>query len=304
MLLPSMAYLKEKAQSEGKVLLDSLPELLMRFKQYSLVLLLICLLFQGCEMDPYLFNTEKLSNYNLPETVIPAAKRDFVSFTSQGKRLYGFYVHSDSSVAATKNLTVLYFHGNKHHLGEYWDRVELLFRAGYSVFIFDYQQFGMSEGTASEGALYADAEAAYQYLMDNYKPAAHTVLFYGYSLGGAAAINLAVSRKPAALILESAFASGEVLIQSGTLLDIPGDFLLSGTYDNKGKIRSIQVPVTILHGIEDSFIDIDKNGAVLFQNANNPKRFIRVAGANHTNVPEKMGIDNYLVFLQQLILFQ
>lgn len=263
--------------------------------------ILILLLLPGCDLDPYLFNTKKVDSYTVSGAVIPVSKRDFISFKSQGKTLYGFYIHTDSANQKTKDWTILYFHGNKHNLEEYWDRVELMYKAGYSILIFDYQQFGMSEGTASESALYADAKAACDFLMANYTPQANHLIYYGYSLGCAAAVNLAVSNTANRLILEAPFASGEALVQSGTLLDIPGEFLLKGEFNNKEKIKFIHTPLTILHGTDDSFIDINKNGKVIYENGNNPKKFIPVSGANHTNIPEKMGIDAYITFLRGII---
>ncbi|MBI5727459.1 MAG: alpha/beta hydrolase [Ignavibacteriales bacterium] len=273
----------------------------MHSKTLSFCWLFALFIISGCDLDPYLFNTKKVDSYQVSDVVIPVAKRDFISFKSQGKTLYGFYIYSDSSSQQTKDWTILYFHGNKHNLAEYWDRVELMYRAGYSVLIFDYQQFGMSEGTASESALYADAQAAYDYLMSNHPTLTNHIIYYGYSLGCAAAVNLAVSNTPGRLILEAPFASGEALVQSGTLLDIPGEFLLKGEFNNKEKIKSIHTPLTILHGTDDSFIDMNKNGKVIYENGNNPKKFIPVSGANHTNIPEKMRIDVYIAFLLDII---
>ena len=41
------------------------------------------------------------------------------------------------------------------------------------------------------------------------------------------------------------------------------------------------------------FIDIDKNAGVIYANAHDPKQFVRVAGANHSDVPQMMGLSTY-----------
>jgi hypothetical protein len=56
----------------------------------------------------------------------------------------------------------------------------------------------------------------------------------------------------------------------------------------------VHAPLLIIHGESNTFIDIDKNSQVIYDNTNKPKVFIRVAGVNHTDIPEKMGKHQYL----------
>ena len=51
----------------------------------------------------------------------------------------------------------------------------------------------------------------------------------------------------------------------------------------------------VIHGIDDKFVDIEKNGAIVFNNAPPPKQFIRVLGADHSDIPAKLGEDRYIV---------
>lgn len=274
----------------------------MRYKYF--ILLAVAVLFSSCDMDSYLFNTENLDNYNLSNAVIPDSMRELVSFQSGKNTLYGYFIKSNRQNVIADNHTVFYFHGNKHNIQEYWDRVEILYNAGFSVFIFDYSGFGKSEGTASESQLYADARSARNYLLSVPGIDTSKIIYYGYSLGCVAAIDLAVQFSPKRLILEAPFASGETVVKSGTLLDIPGAFVLKGEFNNKEKIKNVYVPVAVIQGVDDKFIDIDKNGAVVYNNANNPKMFVRVPGADHTNVPQIYGIDKYEDFLYKVLNWQ
>jgi hypothetical protein len=249
-------------------------------------------LFSSCKLDDMLFNTKKLTSYALSNLVIPDSMRTFVSLTSRGNRIYGFYV---KSAGAHADGTILYCHGNLESIEPYWERVELLYRAGYNVFIFDYEGFGMSEGECSEEALYADGRAALAYLRSRPDVNQAHLVFYGWSLGAVVAIDLAAREyRPRVLICESPFASGEAVLQSGTLIDIPGNVVLKGEYNNAAKIRDVHAPFLLFHGTDDRFIDITKNGQVIFDNANEPKKFIRVPGAGHTTVPWTMGADAYI----------
>jgi alpha-beta hydrolase superfamily lysophospholipase len=254
--------------------------------------MLACVLFvcSGCKLDDFLFNTKKLTSYSVSNAVIPDSARQFVSLSSHGTTIYGFFIKSPRSAPPT----ILYCHGNKESIEPYWDRAEILYQAGFNVFIFDYEGFGMSGGECSEEALYADGQAALNYLRSRRDVWETRIIYYGFSLGTAVAIDLAANvRPPEALICEAPFASGETLLQSGVLLDIPGSIALKGEYNNAAKIHNVHVPFLLLHGTDDRFIDMAKNGQVVFDNANEPKQFIRVPGAGHSTIPWTMGVSTY-----------
>ncbi len=266
----------------------------------TMLLVTVSLSFTSCDLDSLLFHQTSLISYSLSTAVIPESKREFVTMTSQGKKIYGYFIKSSGS---SPSITVLYFHGNYDHLQYYWDRAELLYKTGCNVFIFDYQGFGMSEGTPSESALYADSRAALQYVLSRSDVSATRLVFYGYSLGCAGAIDVAAyTFTPFCLLLESPYASTSVLLQSGVLLDIPGSYIMKGEYNNAEKIQMVHTPLLLMHGVDDRFIDIEKNGAVVFNNANPPKQFIRVPGADHEGVPGAMGESNYVFTVASFIL--
>lgn len=258
------------------------------------------LAMHGCfNLDDALFNEKKLTSYALRTTVIPESSRTQVVLESQGKKIYGYFVKSNGLNA---KYTILYNHGNKDHLQFYWDRVELLYRTGANVFVYDYQGYGMSEGEPSEDGLYADADAALQYVLSRPDVNMDFIVYYGFSLGCAAAVNLAANvRPPISLVLEAPFASTAALAKSGYLLDLPSSFIMRGVYDNAGKIRRVHAPLLIMHGESDSFIDIQANGQVMFDNANEPKTFLRVPGANHSEIPQKLGEQHYIDIVRDFI---
>ncbi len=272
--------------------------------RYSSVLVLCAVsaayVLNGCfNLDDALFNQTKLSSYSLRTTVIPESCRTQVILESQGKKIYGYFV---KSYAPSQMYTILYHHGNKDHLQYYWDRVELLYRTGANVFVYDYQGFGMSEGEPSEEGLYSDAAAALHYVLSRRDVDAKRIVYYGFSLGCAAAVNLAAAvMTPASLVLEAPFASTSVLAKSGYLLDLPSSYVMRGVYDNASKMKSVHAPLLLLHGESDKFIDIQQNGQVVFDNANEPKTFIRVQGADHSQIPEKMGEEHYIEVIRNFI---
>lgn len=260
----------------------------------------LCALAGCMDLDDALYNKTALPSYSLGTSVIPESSRTQVVFQSQGRKLYGYFVKSNGGLPG---VTILYNHGNKDHLQFYWDRAELLYRTGANVFIYDYQGYGMSEGSPSEEGLYSDANAALAYVKSRPDVDPEGIVLYGFSLGCAAAVHLAAySFKPEALILEAPWASTTTLTQSVTLADITSSFIMRGDYNNAAKIRLVHAPFLLLHGESDTFIDIQHNGQVVFDNANEPKTFLRVKGAGHTNLPQAMGEDAYIAAVKKFII--
>jgi uncharacterized protein len=262
---------------------------------------MLALAASGCfNLDDALFDRSTLSSYSLRTTVIPETSRTQVVLESQGKKIYGYFVKSNG---ALPGYTIFYNHGNKDHLQYYWDRVELLYRTGANVFVYDYQGYGMSEGEPSEEGIYSDANAALTYVRSRADVDTSRIVYYGFSLGCAAAVQCAAySVPPRELILEAPFASTTALAQSGFLTDASSAFVMKGTYDNAAKIRLVHAPLLLLHGESDTFIDIQKNGQVVFDNANEPKTFIRVKGANHSGIPAALGDTAYVGIIRNFIL--
>ena len=244
------------------------------------------------DLDDQLFNPTALPSYQLSTAVIPDSSREMVTLNSQGKKIYGVFIKSNG---IHNDITVLYCHGNKGNLQYYWDRAEYIYEMGFNLFIFDYQGYGMSEGKSSEAGIYSDGSVALSYIRSRADVDPAKIAFYGFSLGNVVSINLAATEfTPLVLVAEAPFASSSTLVESGTLLDVPSSYVMIGEYNNAEKIKSVHTPLLILHGEGDTFIDIDKNSKVIYNNANDPKFFIRVPGANHSEVPKKMGEQVYI----------
>ena len=246
----------------------------------------------GCTLDAFLFNEQELQQYALPGNTIPAALIQEVTFQSQGHTLYGFWVASNGG---RPGITILYHHGNKHHIDEYWDRVMFLHDLGVNVFIYDYRGFGRSQGkfTTEEGLL-ADGEAALLYVLSRPEVDEDSLGFYGYSLGNVVSIYLAADRfDPLFLVAESPFASAASLAQGSTNLALPAGWLTEGSFDNAERVTRIAAPLLLFHGEDDDFVRYRDNGRVVYENAPQPKRLILVPSALHEDVPQTMGLAAY-----------
>src|SRR6185295_15213933 len=103
---------------------------------------------------------------------------------------------------------------------------EAMAREGLDTLLFDYRGYGRSEGSPSEEGLYRDGEAARRWADGQGLP----VVLYGESLGGAVAVELAVRRAPALLVVQSSFTS---------LPDLASHLLPLGRYLTRQRFASL-----------------------------------------------------------------
>ncbi len=199
--------------------------------------------------------------------------------TADGVRLHAWWV-----VAPQASLVTLYLHGNAGNVTYRFPQIRQITAAGSSVLMLDYRGYGRSGGSPSEHGLYADADAAYLYLLDHGYSARHTVL-QGESLGTAVAVDLASRKECAGVVLEAAFTSGGDV--ANTVLPGIGPILFRG-FDSKSKIANIRAPLLFFHGDRDEIIPL-KLGRSLFAAAPETKQFIAIPGAGHNDLVETAG---------------
>ena len=217
--------------------------------------------------------------------------------TADGVRIHAWHIPGESDT------TLLWLHGNAGNISHRVDNIAALSRlTGLGVLIVDYRGYGLSEGSPTEGGLYLDAEAAFEYLSSEtgLDPKQHIVLF-GRSLGVGVAAETATRHAVRCVILESGFTSTidmaratrpEWLVRA--LMPFVG-----ARYDTLSKIGSIKSPVMIVHGDRDDIVPFHM-AEQLFEAARDPKRFHAVRGAMHNDV-YKRGDAAYFRALREFI---
>ncbi len=276
----------------------------------SLLLLLPTILLSCFRLDSFLFEpTSVEGGYFNPvdmdsswhvRWIIPDSLIEPVTLSGlDSNRVYGFFVRrpADTAGATLNAATVIYNHGRGENINRYWGRVELLWEAGCNVFIYDYEGYGMSEGTPTGDACYADAEAALGHVLARPDVVDSNVVFYAWSFGSFMACHLAADFdfKPRCLILENPAASASGLAKEGTVLTIPGSFLVDADFDNEVRMRYLGCRTLIIYGREDQTAVPERNALVLIDKAYGwiPITGYPVDGADHSDLPEKMGYGEY-----------
>ncbi len=244
----------------------------------------------SCSLDEFLFNERAVDSYALSNAVIADSLRTEGDWKVGNDRVAWVLARRPGN---TPRLTLLFCHGNKYNIQEYWNRAEAFWSAGFDVLTFDYRGFGRSSGTSDEATMRADGEAALAFVRSR-GVADSSLVVAGFSLGGVCAIHLAARVvTPRALIIESAFTSSEALVRSGTVLTIPGEYLMRDRFDNLAAMPLVTAPTLVVHGDADTFLPY-RFGEALYAASRAPiKRFVRVRGADHTEIPEVLGSAEY-----------
>ncbi len=246
------------------------------------------------------------ASYNLDDSMIHLLQ---LTSNDNGNKatIYAEYLGDIRRIAI--DTVIMYFHGTKDNMDYYWNRAELLANVGgknrFGVMTIDYRGYGMSGGKPTESGLYADAEAALQWLHDNGLTGDRLVI-YGFSLGSAPATYRTANPEiltPAKLILENPFASAANMIQDATVLNFPASYFTNLKIDNADEIKQIHQPFMWIDGIDDAFLNINTNGQVIFNNYHGIYGDAhKIAGGTHTNVPLVWGYQNYMSAVEAFIM--
>jgi fermentation-respiration switch protein FrsA (DUF1100 family) len=201
--------------------------------------------------------------------------------------LHGWWIpHSSSDAPA-----VLYLHGNSGNISSNRNIsvIHGLHRAGFAVLAIDYRGYGRSTmALPNESALYADAQAAWERMLI-LAPHAKKRLIYGHSLGGAVAIDLALTATNLdALVVEGTYTSFAEVVQTTRYGWLPLSLILTQKYASDEKIKNIRVPKLFIHGSLDEIIPVEM-GKRLYAISLEPKSLLIVPDGRHRDTAVKAG---------------
>ncbi|XP_055803009.1 uncharacterized protein LOC129872156 [Solanum dulcamara] len=212
--------------------------------------------------------------FSIPEV----ARRDGVDFlklrTRRGNEIVAVHVKHPKASA-----TMLYSHGNAADLGQMFELfVELSLRLRVNLMGYDYSGYGQSSGKPSECNTYADIDAVYKCLKEQYGVKDEQLILYGQSVGSGPTVDLA-SRVPnlRAVVLHSPILSGvRVLypVKRTYWFDI---------YKNIDKISAVNCPVLVIHGTADEVVDYS-HGKQLWELCKEKYEPLWINGGGHCNL--------------------
>ncbi|KAL7101709.1 hypothetical protein ACP275_08G071800 [Erythranthe tilingii] len=194
--------------------------------------------------------------------------------TRRGNDIVAVHVSHPKATA-----TVLYSHGNAADIGQMYELfVELSLRLRVNLIGYDYSGYGRSSGKPSEYNTYADIDAVYKCLKEQYGVKDEQLILYGQSVGSGPTSDLA-SRLPnlRGVVLHSPILSGlRVLypVKRTYWFDI---------YKNIDKVGAINCPVLVIHGTADDVVDCC-HGKQLWELCKVKYEPVWIKGGGHCNL--------------------
>jgi len=215
-----------------------------------------------------------------------------------GNRIPAFFIERPNA-----KVTILFSHGNAEDLGMIYDWFNDLARVlRVNIMAYDYSGYGKSSGQPCEEFVYADIEAAYNYLLTVRKIQPEEIVLYGRSLGSGPSCYLASKtakegRSVAGVILQSPLLSA---------FRVAFNFRFTMVWDKFPNIDyapHIGCPVFIVHGTQDEVVPF-YHGQDLFLSLKQCWRAkpFWVIGAGHNNIeallrPSGAFVDKLIEFL-------
>ena len=219
--------------------------------------------------------------------------------TAEGLKLHGWRIHADRSernelVNGGKIAgTILFFHGNGDNVSTQLPNTFWLAKEGYDLYVFDYREYGQSQGEAELDSTISDMELMIAHVAESLDKD-EKVIIMGHSLGASMAIYAVAHsdhrEKIETLISIEAFSdyhdvTQDVLSNSWLfwLFQWPLSFTVDNSYRPLDSIALISpIPVMIMHSEKDEMIPM-YHAEKLFAAAKEPK-FFALIDSNHSNV--------------------
>ena len=210
------------------------------------------------------------------------------------KQLYGWYIFADKPT--DKN--IIYLHGVKGNISSYLDGIKKLHKTGANILLVDYEGFGKSTGHGIVSNSINDSLAMYDFLIQDKKVKAENISLYGFSYGGAIALEVALKRKVHAILLEATFSSfKEIAIAKCSRFILP--LVPRNLLNSKENIKKINVPIVIAYAQKDRLIK-DINSKKLHGIANAPKYLYEIKYAGHYDISHFV-TNEYLELIKKVL---
>jgi len=225
---------------------------------------------------------------------------------ADGVRLHAWWIPARADRGQADVPTILCFHGNAANIAWRADVYRFLRDLPANVLALEYRGYGKSEGSPSEAGLYRDADAAYDYLVNERSLAPRRVIALGQSLGTAVAAELAARRELGGIVLEAPFPSAREVARR-IYWFVPGlPWLMRSRFETTKNLelanRKFGAPVLVMHCTRDPVIPF-AFGRQVYDRAPQPKSFAAIAGECHeeaTLIDPGTVRQEFLKFLEQV----
>jgi pimeloyl-ACP methyl ester carboxylesterase len=216
--------------------------------------------------------------------------------TKDKVKLHAWFVKANAQPRLCR--TLVFFHGNAGNIGSRLPNIEVLVKKlNTNVLILAYRGYGDSEGTPSETGLKLDAEATLEYLLSRSDVDTSRIFVFGRSLGGAVAVQLAMSQSNhlKGLILENTFTSiSDMVDQLMPMVAFFKRFIQRIFYPTIERIPQVTCPILFVRGMRDEIVPNDHTQRLYHAATKSPlKQLYECENGDH-NMTWKIGGDQYI----------
>jgi len=211
--------------------------------------------------------------------------------SADGVRLHGWWIPHRRARG-----TILYCHGHTGNVSSHIGFLHHLHRVRVNILAFDYRGYGRSAGAPDEAGIYQDVQAAWDHLLTRHGCEASEVLLLGQSLGGAVAIDCAMHRPAAGLIVQAAFTDVRDAARAA-YPTLPVHMAARNQFRSVEKVPHLEIPKLFIHGDADEKVPLAV-GRQLYEAAAEPKEFYVVPHGGHNDL-HILGGARYLLALSR-----
>ena len=233
-------------------------------------------------------------------TKFKATKQDLYIAVSEHKKIHAWYLKEQNA-----KRTFLISHGNGGNICYRLELIASLLKYG-SVFIYDYEGYGKSDGIPSRSAICIDGLAAYDCLTKQYSIKPSQIILYGESLGCSVACQISKSHPVGGIILQSGWAS---LLEKARdlfgLLRLYPDWMFGEPLlDNVAVLSKPHAPLLLIHGEQDKVLPC-RYSLELYAKACEPKTLTLIPKASHNDVTDadpvlySQALNNFLTEISE-----
>ena len=208
-------------------------------------------------------------------------------------KYHGWFMKGTHKNSITQDKCIFFFHGNAGNISFRLNYIEKFYELGFSILIFDYPGFGLSNGVPNENSCIKCGDLFYKYLIDKKNFLCKNIIFYGESIGGSIATSVANIYNIKYLILQSTFTDIKEIIKNIVSFNI---FMMDNIGFETLKNLKIRYKINKLNGKMKTLI-IHSNNDELIDNIHAEKLAefsdkLYICEGSHSN----LNIDSDFIF--------
>ena len=198
-----------------------------------------------------------------------------------------------------ENPTILFFYGNGETAADYDNIAPIYNQVGVNFFVADYRGYGNSGGSPAFQAMLSDAREVLTALRQFLQSSRYTcsIFVMGRSMGRHAAFELAANCQDQieGLIIES----GRPTLGQFTH-GLPDDQASTLEAAYQAKVRSIDMPVLVIHGEADTLAPLQDATRMFQEFPSAKKTLLTIPGAGHNDLLY-LGITEYFAAIVDFV---